>query len=46
MSNVAQVEVQDYQYGFHDEEDYFYKSGRGLSEELVRYISAMKEEPK
>ena len=45
MSNVAHVEVPDYQYGFHDTEDYFYKSGRGLSEELVRYISEMKEEP-
>ncbi|CAN5241911.1 Fe-S cluster assembly protein SufB [soil metagenome] len=45
MSNVAHVEVPDYQYGFSDKEDYFYKSGRGLSEELVRYISAMKEEP-
>ncbi len=45
MSGIAQVEVPDYQYGFHDEEDYFFKSGRGLSEEVVRYISAMKEEP-
>jgi Fe-S cluster assembly protein SufB len=45
MSNVAHVEVPDYQYGFSDKEDYFYKSGRGLSEELVRYISEMKEEP-
>ena len=45
MSNVAHVEVPDYQYGFSDKEDYFFKSGRGLSEELVRYISEMKEEP-
>lgn len=36
----------DYKYGFHDkEEDYAFKSGKGLTEEIVRKISAMKNEP-
>ena len=41
----AQVEIADYQYGFHDEEDYFFKSKRGLDRETVEQISAMKNEP-
>ncbi len=35
----------DYKYGFHVPEDYFFKSGRGLSAELVQAISAHKDEP-
>ncbi|HMW91161.1 MAG TPA: Fe-S cluster assembly protein SufB [Candidatus Obscuribacter sp.] len=35
----------DYKYGFHDEEDYIFKSGRGLTREIVEKISAMKKEP-
>ena len=35
----------DYEYGFHDEEDYFFKSKRGLSREVVEEISSMKGEP-
>ena len=35
----------DYKYGFHEIEDYFYKSGRGLSAELVAAISEHKNEP-
>ena len=35
----------DYKYGFHDPEDYFFKSGRGLSRELVAAISEHKNEP-
>jgi Fe-S cluster assembly protein SufB len=35
----------DYKYGFHVPEDYFFKSGRGLSKELVAAISAHKDEP-
>ncbi len=41
----AQVEIADYQYGFHDEEDYFFKGKRGLSPEVVEQISSMKGEP-
>jgi Fe-S cluster assembly protein SufB len=36
----------DYKYGFHDKEDkYTFKSGKGLTEEIVRKISEMKNEP-
>lgn len=35
----------DYKYGFHDKEDYVFKSGKGLTEEIVRTISAQKNEP-
>jgi Fe-S cluster assembly protein SufB len=37
--------VDEYKYGFRDEEDYFFKSGRGLSPEIVSKISEMKSEP-
>jgi Fe-S cluster assembly protein SufB len=55
MAAVTETETQvvaeigsDYKYGFHtpdDAEDYFYKSGRGLSPELVAAISEHKNEP-
>ena len=35
----------DYKYGFSDKEDYMFKSGRGLTREIVEKISAMKNEP-
>ncbi len=35
----------DYKYGFHDDEAAAFKSEKGLSEGLVRQISAMKNEP-
>ena len=35
----------DYKYGFHEIEDYFFKSGRGLSAEVVAAISEHKNEP-
>ncbi len=35
----------DYKYGFHDKEDYAFKSGRGLTREIVEQISKMKNEP-
>lgn len=38
-------ELGDYQYGFSDPETFVFKSERGLSEEIVRKISAMKGEP-
>jgi len=40
-----QVDIGDYQYGFHDEEDYFFKSERGLTRDTVIQISKMKDEP-
>src|SRR5205814_2180948 len=35
----------DYKYGFHDEEKYVFKSGRGLTREVVEAISEHKNEP-
>ena len=35
----------EYEYGFHVPEDYFFKSGRGLSHELVEAIAEHKSEP-
>ena len=37
--------LDEYQYGFRDPETYVFKSKKGLGEEIVRKISAMKEEP-
>ncbi|MGE5272825.1 MAG: Fe-S cluster assembly protein SufB [Verrucomicrobiota bacterium] len=50
MSEKTETQVvaeigSDYKYGFHDEENYFFKSGRGLSKEVVEAISAHKDEP-
>jgi Fe-S cluster assembly protein SufB len=41
---VAEIGA-DYKYGFHETEDYFFKSGRGLSKEIVEAISDHKNEP-
>jgi len=35
----------DYQYGFKDPDTFVYRSEKGLSEDVVRKISAMKQEP-
>jgi Fe-S cluster assembly protein SufB len=35
----------EYRYGFHDPEEYFFKSGRGLNAEVVSMISEHKNEP-
>src|SRR6187551_2275449 len=40
-----QVDIGEYQYGFRDEEDYFFKSKKGLSKKVVEEISHMKGEP-
>ena len=49
MSQNPQTEfldqLGDYKYGFKNEENYVFKSRRGLDEEVVRQISAMKGEP-
>ncbi len=45
MTKPATIQKEDYKFGFHDEENYHYKSGRGLTEETVRLISAKKNEP-
>ena len=38
-------DLSDYQYGFSDPETFVFKSRKGLDEEVVRQISAMKDEP-
>ncbi len=48
MSNQTLESIgQDYdtQFGFHDPENYVFKSGRGLTRETVEAMSAMKKEP-
>ena len=46
-SEIVQGIGTDYEikYGFHVPEDYFFKSGRGLSHELIDAISSHKDEP-
>lgn len=46
MTNVNNIlGDQDYQFGFHDDITPLYSTGRGLTEETVRKISAEKHEP-
>lgn len=47
MTNPVQNQIEfDYtKYGFRDEENYTYKSAKGLNIEIVRTISRMKDEP-
>ena len=40
-----QVDIGEYKYGFRDEEDYVFKSKKGLNREIVEEISRMKGEP-
>ncbi|HYG58405.1 MAG TPA: Fe-S cluster assembly protein SufB, partial [Symbiobacteriaceae bacterium] len=44
MSEPKQI-VGEYQYGFHDPENYVFKSGKGLTREIVESISRFKSEP-
>ena len=39
------VNLEDYKYGFSQPEDYIFKARKGLDEDVVRQISAMKGEP-
>jgi Fe-S cluster assembly protein SufB len=43
--DLMQPGATDYRYGFHDVEDYKFKSGKGLTREMVAQISEMKNEP-
>ncbi|MCC7022840.1 MAG: Fe-S cluster assembly protein SufB [Thermomicrobiales bacterium] len=45
MVAKPQIDIGEYQYGFRDEEDYVFKSDRGLNRQIVEDISAMKGEP-
>ena len=37
--------IEEYRHGFHDPENYVFKSDKGLTREIVERISAMKDEP-
>jgi len=43
--SVDQIKKDEYQYGFHDPDNYVFKSSRGLSTETVSEISRYKNEP-
>ncbi|HET6231169.1 MAG TPA: Fe-S cluster assembly protein SufB [Longimicrobiaceae bacterium] len=43
--SVAELGLDEYKYGFRDEENYLFKSRKGLDEDIVRHISAQKGEP-
>jgi len=45
MSDEFRTISEDYKYGFSNPEDYLYKAPPGLNEDIVRAISAMKQEP-
>ncbi len=46
LATAPEALVEDYRHGFHDsEENYVFKSAKGLTLEIVERISAMKEEP-
>jgi Fe-S cluster assembly protein SufB len=46
MTLTQPLVQEDYRHGFHDtEENYVFKSGRGLTREIVERISSMKDEP-
>src|SRR5690625_7726187 len=38
-------EIEDYKYGFQDRDVSVFRSGKGLTREIVEEISSMKEEP-
>ena len=42
---VAELGLDEYKYGFVTDDQPIFKSKKGLSEEVVRQISAHKEEP-
>ena len=45
MDNNNILSNEEYKYGFHDEDVSVYNTGKGLSEEVIRLISEMKNEP-
>ena len=42
---TAATQIGEYSYGFHDEFTPVFQTGRGLTEDIVRQISAHKKEP-
>ncbi len=46
MEKNKDIEIStEYEYGFHDEDVSIFNTGKGLSEDVVRQISAIKQEP-
>lgn len=46
LATPPEALIEDYRHGFHDsEENYVFKSAKGLTKDIVERISAMKEEP-
>ncbi|HEX8316960.1 Fe-S cluster assembly protein SufB [Longimicrobium sp.] len=43
--DVAALGLDDYKFGFKDDIEYLFKSRKGLDEEIVRMVSAQKNEP-
>ena len=43
--STTELDLDRYQLGWSDEEDYIFKPKKGLNEEIVREMSAMKKEP-
>lgn len=43
--DVAALGLDEYKYGFKDDVEYLFKSRKGLDEEIVRMVSAQKNEP-
>src|SRR5580765_7266322 len=44
-TQVLETGVDEYKYGFHDPEQYVFKAKKGLSREVVKEISKIKDEP-
>ncbi len=45
MVTKPAITKNEYEFGFHEKENYVFKIGKGLSEKVVRAISRMKQEP-
>jgi Fe-S cluster assembly protein SufB len=45
VTNPLGIDLDQYKYGFHDPEQYAFKSRKGLNREIVEMISHMKSEP-
>ena len=43
--NLQELGLEEYKYGFSDEEKHVFRTQPGLTEEVVRQISGMKDEP-
>jgi hypothetical protein len=45
MAATPETLIEEYRHGFHDSENYAFKSDKGLTREIVERISSMKNEP-